>query len=194
MKLKIWMTALAATATLGAIPAFADADLKSDNDNNTDNRGWSEYWNSADINTFYRHHEISIDVFGMGSLGESDINHLTGDKVVHDGRTGAGGGINVFFCKWFGIGGDIYTEGWDREVATGNLIFRLPIPDTGLAPYAFGGGCYEWNDVNGAVADLGGGLEFRFMKHLGIFVDARYVFADKSDDFGVGRVGLRLNF
>ena len=194
MKTKQWVLAGAAIAALGTLNAVAD---NYDTGNNSSDSYWHNYWtDNSDINTFYRQHEIDVDLFGMGSLGESDINHLTGNKVVHDGRTGAGGGVTAYFCKWVGLGGDVWTEGWDRQLASGNLYFRAPIPDTGLAPYAFGGGGYEWNDTgpDQAIGDLGGGLELRFMKHLGVFVDARYIFADKTSDFGVGRVGLRLNF
>ncbi|HEU6448515.1 MAG TPA: hypothetical protein VFV23_08770 [Verrucomicrobiae bacterium] len=190
MNLKTCLIAVA-TTTLIALPAIADTDT---DDTNSNSHSWRDYWAGSDVNSFYRAHEISIDVFGMGSLGESDINHLTGDKVVHDGRVGAGGGVNLFFCKWVGVGGDVYTEGWDRELASGNLILRLPIPNTGLAPYVMGGGGYEWDDTNQGIGQIGGGLELRFMKHLGVFVDARYVFADRTDDFGVGRAGLRFNF
>lgn len=203
MNTKHWLIATVAAATLGAGSAFADTTTTTTtttpnyNEPGDHSDYWANYWDNSDIDTFYRPYEISVDVFGMGSLGESDINHTTGEKIVHDGRTGAGGGVNVFFCKWVGVGGDVWTEGWDRQLASGNLIFRVPIPKTVLAPYVFGGGGYEWNDPSSedqATGDVGGGLEIRFMKHLGMFVDARYVFADKTDDFGVGRIGLRLNF
>ena len=44
------------------------------------------------------------------------------------------------------------------------------------------------------VGQAGGGLDFRFSKKLGLFVDARYVFTDETQNFGVGRLGLRFGF
>jgi hypothetical protein len=193
MKTKYWFAAIAAIATLGTCSLLADTDTTTTTTTH-DRVDHSGYWDNSDVDTFFRPYELQIDAFGMASLGEADINNLTGAKVVHDGRLGVGGGINVFFCKWVGIGGDIWTEDWDRQLASGNLILRIPIPKTVLAPYAFGGAGYKWNGTDEGVTQAGGGLEIRFMKHLGIFVDARYIFTDSTDDFGVGRAGLRLNF
>ena len=75
-----------------------------------------------------------------------------------------------------------------------NLIARLPILDTGVAPYIFGGGGYQFDEVAQKFAQGGAGLEFRFARHVGFFVDARYVFADRTQNYGLGRAGLRLNF
>ena len=86
------------------------------------------------------------------------------------------------------------TTGPFIDSASGNLIARLPIGNTGLAPYIFGGGGYEFDTVHQGFGQVGGGLEFRFMEHAGVFIDARYVIADKTDNYGVGRAGLRINF
>ncbi len=40
----------------------------------------------------------------------------------------------------------------------------------------------------------GAGLEYRFTRHLGLFVDARAVLPEKTTGFGVGRLGLRFAF
>jgi hypothetical protein len=40
----------------------------------------------------------------------------------------------------------------------------------------------------------GAGVELRLVPHFSIFVDARYLAAVKSADYGVGRAGVRLSF
>jgi hypothetical protein len=146
---------------------------------------------------FYRAQELSVDVFGSGSLGEQTINNISGNKVEHNGRLGAGAGLNYFFSRYVGIGGDAYTENTAHnfiDSASGNLIGRLPIGDTGVAPYIFGGGGHQFDEVEQTFGQAGAGIEFRFAQHVGFFVDARYVFADKTQNYGVGRAGLRVNF
>jgi hypothetical protein len=104
----------------------------------------------TDVNDFYRDHEFSIDVFAGGSLGEQTIDHLSGSRVERNGRLAAGAGANLFFTKYIGIGGDGYSEnttGPFVDYANGYLILRFPIPNTGIAPYAFGGGGYQWDPV-----------------------------------------------
>ena len=146
---------------------------------------------------FYRAQEFSIDAFGSGSVGQQVVDHITGDRISHDGRLGAGAGLNYFFCRYVGVGGDAYTENTAHnfiDSASGNLIGRLPIGDTGIAPYIFGGGGYQFDEVAQKFGQFGAGIEFRFCSHMGFFVDARYVVADKTDNYGVGRAGLRFSF
>jgi hypothetical protein len=149
------------------------------------------------VGKFYRDHEISFDGFAVGEVGQQTLNHFNSESVAHHGHFGAGGGVNVFFCRYLGIGADAYsvnTTGPFIDSASGNLIARLPIANTGLAPYIFGGGGYQFDSVHQSFEQAGAGLEFRFMEHAGIFIDARYVFADKTENYGVGRAGLRINF
>ncbi len=110
---------------------------------------------------------------------------------------GAGLGVNYFILRYVGVGGDLYTENTAHDLvdnASGNVIFRYPIGQTGLAPYVYGGGGYKWDPVQTAFGQVGGGLEFRFTPHIGVFVDARYVLADRIRDYGVGRAGVRFAF
>ena len=153
--------------------------------------------NATPYYPFYRAQEFSIDAFGSGSLGEQTIDHISGDRVEHNGRLGAGAGLNYFFTRYIGIGGDAYSENTAHcfvDSASGNLIGRIPIGDTGVAPYIFGGGGYQFDEAAQKFGQAGAGVEFRFCKHLGFFVDARYIFADKTQDYGLGRAGLRLSF
>ena len=75
-----------------------------------------------------------------------------------------------------------------------NLIIRFPFDAVRLAPYAFGGAGYQFDPSGLWFGQAGGGLDFRFSKKLGLFVDARYVFTDGTQNFGVGRLGLRFGF
>jgi hypothetical protein len=58
----------------------------------------------------------------------------------------------------------------------------------------FGGGGCEFDQVAQKFAHAGVGIEFRFTPHAGVFADARYVFADKTDNYGVVWAGLRFSF
>jgi len=51
----------------------------------------------------YRAKELSLDLFGSASIGQTTINHLSGDRISQDARLGAGGGLNYFFSRNIGI-------------------------------------------------------------------------------------------
>jgi len=148
-------------------------------------------------NQYYRGNELSLDGFGSASLGEYTINHLSGDRVRENTRFGAGAGINYFFTKNIGIGGDAYSEnttGPFVDSASGSLILRLPLGQSGFAPYVFGGGGYQFDIAKKGFVQAGGGMEYRFTRHVGIFLDARGVAPREVKCYGVGRLGLRLVF
>lgn len=145
----------------------------------------------------YRDNEFSVDLFGGGTLNEHDFDHLSGDTVRHDGRLGLGAGGNIFLTRYLGIGGDFYTENANAhfvDQASGSLILRLPIGQSGFAPYIFGGGGHIFDPTPAASGHGGAGLEFRFCPNVGLFVDARYVFTDEIGNYGLGRAGLRIAF
>lgn len=153
----------------------------------------SEYNSTA--GELFRAKEFSLDAFGTVSVGQQTINHISGNRVTDDGRLGAGIGLNYFLTRNIGVGGDAYTENTAHSFvdnASGNLIFRIPIDKLHLAPYVFGGGGYQFDYNEIWFAQAGGGLELRVSPNVGLFVDARYVFTDKVDNFGVARAGLRF--
>jgi len=146
---------------------------------------------------FYRDHEFSIDAFGTLSLGEQFINTISASKVRRNGRLGAGAGVNLFFSKNVGIGADAWSEdtrGRFVDNVTGNLIVRFPLGDSGVAPYVFGGGGYQFEPVDQALGQFGAGIEFRFDPHVGLFVEARFLVPRRTDNFGLARAGLRFGF
>ena len=170
---------LAATAVLGQDSATNNQSLQYDQGN------------------YYRAGELSLDAFGTASLGEQTINHFSGDRARDNTRFGAGAGINYFFTKNIGIGADAYSEnttGPFVDSVSGNLILRFPLGESGFAPYVFGGGGYQFDMARQWFGQGGAGMEYRFTRHVGIFVDARGVVPRETKYYGVGRLGMRFAF
>lgn len=148
-------------------------------------------------NPLFLANEVSLDLFGTASVGQETLNDITDERVKDDGRLGLGLGVNYFFTRHLGLGGDAYTENvHDSFVdnASGNLIFRIPLDEIHLAPYAYGGGGRQFDPTELWFAQAGAGLEVRFTRHFGLFLDGRYVFTDGTGNIGVGRLGLRGTF
>ena len=142
-------------------------------------------------------HETTLDLFGSVSVGQETIDNLSRERVEDNGRLGAGLGLNHFVGRHVGVGVDAYTENTQHSFVdntSANLIIRFPFDAVRLAPYAFGGAGYQFDPSGLWFGQAGGGLDFRFSKKLGLFVDARYVFTDGTQNFGVGRLGLRFGF
>ncbi len=151
----------------------------------------------ADGASPFRHCELSLDGFGSASLGESTLEHLSGSRIRHNTRLGAGLGINYFFTRYLGVGAEAYSENTDGvfvDSASANLILRLPIGDSGLAPYIFGGGGHQFGMTKQWFGQAGAGLEYRFCPHIGVFVDARGVVPNETKVYGVGRLGMTFAF
>ena len=150
-----------------------------------------------DQDKYYRANELSLDGFGTASLGEYTLEHPSNTRVRHNTRLGAGAGINYFITRNIGIGGDAYSEnttGNFVDSASGSLILRLPLGESGFAPYVFGGGGYQFDMAKKGFIQAGGGMEYRFTRHVGVFLDARGVLPREVKYYGVGRLGLRLVF
>jgi hypothetical protein len=163
----------------------------------TTTEGTSTRLTLADSDARYRAPELSFDGFASASWHQQSFDHLTGESIHHYNRLGAGAGVNFFFLRMVGVGGDFYTEDTRHsfvDKASGNLIVRFPVGESCFAPYIFGGGGYAWDWVKGEFADGGAGFEFRFFRNIGIFIDGRYVFAHRIDDYAVARAGLRIAF
>lgn len=152
---------------------------------------------SVDYPPLYRSQELDLDLFGSASLGEQTLEHISGDRFKHHSLWGGGGGLTYFFCRYVGVGGEFDAE--DRthrfvDSADGDVFLRVPILETGLAPYIFGGGGYQFENFRQSFGQAGAGLEFRFTRHVGIFADGRYVIADQSENYAEARAGFRIAF
>ena len=145
----------------------------------------------------YRSNELSLDGFGTASLGEYTLNHPSNDRIRQNTQFGAGAGINYFVTKYIGIGAEAYSEnttGVFIDNASGNLTLRLPLGESGFAPYVFGGGGHQFDAAKLWFGQAGAGIEYRFTPHIGIFADARAVLPNETRYYGVARLGLRFAF
>lgn len=109
----------------------------------------------------------------------------------------AGIGVNLFFNRYVGVGGEGYffDSGDDLSfTGAGNLILRLPIDSICLAPYAFIGGGYQFGDYDQSFWQTGLGLEWKMNQYVGLFGDARMIFAEEDADTQLYRAGLRFSF
>ena len=145
----------------------------------------------------YRANELSLDGFGTASIGKYTLNHISNARVRHNTRLGAGAGINYFITRNIGIGAEAYSEnttGVFVDSASANLTLRIPLGQSGFAPYAFGGGGRHFDNLKEWFGQAGAGMEYRFTPHVGIFIDARGVLPDEAKYYGVARLGMRFAF
>jgi hypothetical protein len=168
-----------------------------------DPSGW---WNSHftyDQNTpKYTAQEVSVDLFGSYINPEGKFTDLFKTNIRH-GFFGGGAGLNYFLTREIGLGADFNmsdkrgTQGLDMvDQYVGDVIFRLPLGNSGLAPYAIGSGGRAFNPRDEWVYGGGVGMEYRFNPATGVFSDARFFWADKAtaDNNLLIRVGFRLAF
>lgn len=171
-----------------------------------DSAGWWDSHFSYDKNApKYSAQEVSLDLFGSYLNPERKFTDLFKTNIRH-GFWGGGAGLNYFLTREIGIGSDFNISdkpggNWDFDYVVGNIYFRLPIGNSGLAPYVYGGGGrgfssesigrpYDWLYGGGV------GLEYRLNPMTGIFTDARFYFSDKATELNelVIRAGLRVVF
>jgi hypothetical protein len=116
------------------------------------------------------------------------------DRNWKHGNFGGGVGLNYFFVPYLGLGVDTYSEdhgAFFKNVA-GSLILRMPVAQSGFAPYIFGGVGGTFDPVNEWTEHAGLGVEYRFSRHIGLFGDWRYTFEEKEPNSNLVRVGVRF--
>ena len=148
----------------------------------------------------YTAQEVSLDLFGSYLNPEGRFNKLFEHNIRH-GFWGGGAGLNYFLTRNFGIGTDFNISdkpsGFNLvDYWVGDLYLRMPLGNSGLAPYIVGSGGRGMSPVWDWVYGGGVGLEYRFNPTTGIFSDARFLWNDKSTDLNMLniRVGLKLIF
>jgi opacity protein-like surface antigen len=135
----------------------------------------------------------------QASLFYSFSNHPT------NGGFGGGLGLDYFFLRYFGLGveGNWFPGGEHDAAITqiiGNVFLRYPVALNGgrasIAPYLFAGGGGLWDSHRSAVeGHIGGGLDWRFSEHWGVFADIRYAWTTyQSVDITEFRSGIRFAF
>ena len=157
----------------------------------------SVFGGEQDQSDKYRAHELSLDAFGTGSIGQQTIDNLTGARIRHDIRLGAGVGLNYFLTRNIGFGAEAYSENPHHnfvDSTSASMILRLPLGQSGFAPYALAGAGRQFDPTKRWFGHLGTGLEYRFTPKIGIFTDVRYVLVDGGNNYGLGRAGLRFSF
>ena len=142
--------------------------------------------------------ELSVDLSATYSASERGIEDLFETSIK--GRRGTWGGdvgINYFFTREIGVGADAVMSdngGNFVDAVLGDLILRLPIGDSGFAPYVFGGGGRTTDGTWQWVGQGGLGLEYRFTHRIGLFADGRYVWPQHNADALLLRAGIRIAF
>ena len=163
---------------------------------NDPNAWWANHWVMIPDNR-YTANELSLDLFGSYVHAEKKIENIFHQGIRHNGFWGGGVGLNYFFCRELGIGGDVNMpdDGFHLvDNVDGNLIARMPIANSGFAPYVYGGGgrqidpAWEWEGHAGV------GIEYRFNPGTGIFSDARYTWVKHTSDEILLRAGVRFIF
>jgi hypothetical protein len=189
--MKSWnkQTILGLVLVLGSsMAALGQAELTSTNAPS------DSFWDRPPL---YRSQEFSLDLFGTGAVGQNTLNHLTGERFVHHVRLGLGAGGNYFFTRYLGLGVEADSESTHHSFVndvSGDFIFRFPIGDTIFAPYAFAGGGREFVPFVQWEGHAGAGVEFRVWRHFSFFIDGRYIVEQTSQNYGMGRLGVRLSF
>ena len=189
MKMKIIITA--------AVVAVSSLTLWAQENSTTSVNQTTTVNSTTTPDQLFNGNELSLDLFGSGSVNQETIDHLSGDRIRHGGRLGAGAGLTYYATRYVGIGADAYSENTQHSFvndASGNLYIRLPLDAVHLAPYVYGGGGRQFDPSLATFGQVGAGVEIRLTQHLGLFADARYVMPEHVGNFGVGRAGLRITF
>jgi hypothetical protein len=199
MKIKFILLTAAAVFAAGAAGAQTTVEQTTTTTThvwNDPNAWWANHWLYSNGN-LYNANELSLDFFGSYLAGERRAEDLLKTNIRH-GYWGGGVGINYFFTRYLGVGGDIEIpdDNYGNFVNNmdGSLIARFPIGNSGLAPYVFGGGGRQTDPTWQWTGHAGVGLEYRFNPVTGVFADGRYMWVDKTSDEILFRAGVRFAF
>lgn len=139
-------------------------------------------------NAFYRACEWQLDVFG--GVGSKDFDNF-GDPS----EGFAGLGLTFYPSLNFGIGVSGAADRFHEDVADAvawDLYARVPIGRAAI--YALGGVSHSARHWDRLSAQGGGGLEYRFSKHVGIFGETRAINDMDGNWRPSSRGGLRFSF
>ncbi len=117
--------------------------------------------------------------------GYGSYLHLKESDCGCDGkREGWGGGLAIghYFGYYIGARLDVNFSSLEEAKTTlgGDILLRYPIPDTHIAPYAFVGGGVQFHDGDNGFIRVGGGIEWRFTPHFGIFGEGSYAWVSQE--------------
>jgi hypothetical protein len=139
----------------------------------------------------FRAGEVQLDVFAAGAAGNYNGGSVNG--------FGGGLGLSYFFTKYFGLGIDntltsLNGNGHVYNSTQADIIARYPIESWHLAPYALVGGGATWGTQSQGNGNVGGGLEYRINRGIGLFADSRYIYGNNGLNETLTRAGLRFIF
>jgi hypothetical protein len=162
---------------------------------------WSGHFDHSRNNApLYSAQEVSLDLFASYINPEGRFGDLF-ETNIRNGFWGGGAGLNYFFTRELGLGADFNISSKPDDLnlvdqVTGNFIARLPLGNSGVAPYLIGSGGRAMSPRYDWVYGGGVGLEMRLNPSTGIFSDARFLWSDRStsDDRLLIRAGVRLTF
>lgn len=144
----------------------------------------------------FRAGEVQIDAAAVGAAGKFNGNNNVG-------AIGGNLGLNYFLTKYFGVGiddslgGCVGGKGANGAIDNlqGQLIGRLPIESLHLAPYGMVGGGATWGNNRGqGNGNVGGGLEYRINRSVGLFGDYRWLYGGNNLSENLFRAGVRFVF
>jgi hypothetical protein len=166
--------------------------------------------------SYFRANEWDLGVFATYAKGVGgDIDRGLGE---HAWGGGLGGAYYPWLYAGFRIQGSVVNVTRQDSVAgfvTGDFVLRYPLdllcPHLHLAPYAFGGVGGLFSDLGNnfdrfgfhrhhgsddrVLGDVGGGIEYRFTPHFGLFTEASYNFVDgPRNNFVPINFGLKFAF
>lgn len=137
---------------------------------------------------YYSAGEFNLDLYGTASIKNE---HRDPDDV--DFGLGVGG--TYFFTPNFGLGVRAESESTAHSVfdfVGARVTLRAPLKSS-FAPYGFVQGGYLFERDNWE-AGAGGGLEYRFGPHFGVFGEAGLHVDDEGTGKMRGAAGVRLTF
>jgi hypothetical protein len=163
--------------------------------------------------SFFRDHELDVGAFATYAtkFGPQSDNRGIGNHAW-------GGGVDAAYFPWlyagFRVQGGLISITPDSRMAgiiKSDLIMRYPLdlvwPNFHLAPYGIGGvggliGGYDGLSESGAqrirshvLGDCGGGLEYRFTPHVGVFGETTWnIVNGPKNNFLEVNWGVRLAF
>ena len=139
---------------------------------------------------------IQLDYFYTRYMGIALESDFLGGNPYNTAAT-----ANLIFRYPFEFGAEKVSAGYSKDAKDvrsgkdakdGKTTEVGPI--WGLAPYiVIGGGC-QWDGRAEGIGDVGGGIEFRFQKHCGIFLEGRWFVHDARQNYAAETAGFTYTF
>jgi len=130
-------------------------------------------------------------------VGAFASGYLSQGGPVED-ALGGGVAFSYYFTENIGLEYSyaVHATASEKHINALDLMYRVPVGSSCLAPYLLGGGAILSNGENNWAWRGGAGLEYRFQNLLcsALFADGTYNWADGESDAIQIRLGLRVPF